>query len=393
MTRQVTLSTPARVADFAAGDGGLLVPAALKWRSSQIVACDFNSTAVGNLRRRFPTWWISRCDFLSDRSVESTRHLPALWGSVDVVLLNPPFSQRGGQTWKIVSDRRELTCGVALAFLFRALRFLSSEGQLVSVLPASCLHSERDAAAMAELRRRYLVQEVCRLARGRFEHCAASSVVLSLRPVSEAQPVRAGESPAAGTWQVERGSAQMHAIIEAKGRRGCRLIHTDNLKDGCVTGPFRRVHWHRSVSGAFVLLPRVGRLTPAKVVADAFTRPIVLSDCVIAVRCADLDEATRVRKVMCEDWALLQEIFGGTGAPYTTIRKVRCLLADIYERVGHEPVCPKPPLPRCVSLNVSCSRHETRDTGAMTNCAKRMPRVMATGEDPKFRSATLTSPR
>lgn len=393
MTRQVTLPAPSVVADFAAGDGGLLVPAALKWRTAQVVACDFNATAVRDLKQRFPSWRTSRCDFLSDRSVESTRHLPTLWGSVDVVLLNPPFSLRGGQSWEVISDRRELTCGVALAFLFRALRFLSSDGQLVSVLPASCLHSERDAAAMAELRRRFEVQEVCRLARGRFERCAASSVVLSLRPLGHVQPLRDGAAPAVDAWTVERGSAQMHALVEAEGRRGCRLIHTDNLRDGQVAGLFRRVHWHRSVSGAFVLLPRVGRLTPGKVVAGAFVRPVVLSDCVIAVRCADLAEATRVRNGLCRDWAALQGIFGGTGAPYTTVDKVGRLLASVHEHVGPGPVCPKPPLPRGVSLSASCSRHETRDTGAMTNCAKRIPRVIVTAAAPRLRSATLTSPR
>lgn len=368
MVDHVTHSSPSVIADFAAGDGGLLIPAAIQWPKARIVACDIDPIAVARLRRRFDKWLISRCDFLRDGSVEATRHLPVLWGSVDVVLMNPPFSMRGGQRWESRVGHHGVTSGVAMAFLFRALPFLSSEGQLVSVLPESCLHSERDAEALERLRRLCHVEEVCRLARGRFEQCAARSVVLRLwrrdKGIIEcARSVDLTLSP----WNVVRGSAQMHSLRIATGQTGFVLVHTDNLRNGAIVGPFKRVWSTRSIKGCAVLLPRVGHTTLSKVAILQAKRPIVLSDCVIAIECKSLAEAHRVQELITQHWTRFRNCYGGTGAPYTTVMKIRHALSAFISKSDQAPVWPIPPVPRFVDGRTATSIQKARATGESTS--------------------------
>jgi hypothetical protein len=323
---------------------------------------------VARLRRRFDFWLISRCDFLKDRSVEATRHLPVLWGSADVILMNPPFSMRGGQRWESRVGQHAVTSGVAMAFLFRALPFLSSDGQLVSVLPESCLHSERDAVALQRLRRWFHIDEVCRLARGRFERCAARSVVLRLsRKDTATEECVRGVDQELPSWNVVRGSAQMHSLRVATGRTGFALIHTDNLRDGTVVGPFKRVWSTRSIKGPAVLLPRVGRTTLSKVAVLETKRPIVLSDCVMAIECKGLAEAHRVHKLISQNWLSIMQCYGGTGAPYTTVRKMRQALGACVSGSTQAPVWPNPPVPRIVGGRSATSIQVARATGEITS--------------------------
>ncbi|MBX3406693.1 MAG: methyltransferase [Phycisphaeraceae bacterium] len=368
MVENVTMGSPSIVADFAAGDGGLLIPAESRWPGARIVACDIDSRAVARLRRRRSSWLVGRSDFLKDRSVEATRHLPALWGCVDVILLNPPFSMRGGQRWESRIGQHAVTTGVAMAFLFRALPFLSSGGQLISVLPESCLHSERDAEAMERLRHCYSVEELCRLGRGRFDRCAARTVVLKVTQNVRVSSriIRRVETDAL-PWNVMRGSAQMHSLRIASRRTGFTLVHTDNLRGSTVVGPHKRVWSTRPIRGSVVLLPRVGRTTLEKVVVLQTTRPIVLSDCVMAIECESVAEAHRVHQMIAQHWSRFQKCYGGTGAPYTTVEKIRLALRACMSGLNQAPEWPKPPVPRIVGGRSGASIHVARATGEITS--------------------------
>ena len=86
------------VADFAAGSGELLLAAASVWPTATMVATDIDSRAVCNVRKISNSWRTGVCDFLNPRSRRSSPVLRSLKRRTNLVLLNPPFSCRGGKT-------------------------------------------------------------------------------------------------------------------------------------------------------------------------------------------------------------------------------------------------------------------------------------------------------
>jgi len=49
----------------------------------------------------------------------------------------------------------------------------------------------------------------------------------------------------------------------------------------------------------------------------------VLSDCVIALKTENLDDARRVYDALMEHWDDFREVYNGTGAKYTTMERLR----------------------------------------------------------------------
>ncbi len=51
-----------------------------------------------------------------------------------------------------------------------------------------------------------------------------------------------------------------------------------------------------------------------------------MSDCVIALECASEDDSLRVRQVIEDRWDEFEESYGGSCAPYVTLKALRDLL-------------------------------------------------------------------
>ncbi len=122
--RQVSIRRPDVVADFAAGDGALLRSASRAWPSSKILAIDIDSAAVRKLRYNYPSWLVGKCDFLQERSRKRCHLLNDCAQLADLVLLNPPFSCRGGSTIKL-SVQGSLCLQQSYAFVLQASQYLS----------------------------------------------------------------------------------------------------------------------------------------------------------------------------------------------------------------------------------------------------------------------------
>ena len=98
-----------------------------------------------------------------------------------------------------------------------------------------------------------------------------------------------------------------------------------------------------------------------------------------------------------------------TGADHCDLRRLQPPLPDsadlrqddmpgvavefVAAELGHRPVEPKPPEPRCVSPSSPTSTKSARSTGAGTSCAMRSPRRTPNGSWPRLIRITLTSPR
>ena len=118
-----------------------------------MVATDIDCQAVRNLRKFSDGWRTGVCDFTNPRSRQSSPVLRSLNGRTNLVLLNPPFSCRGGKRVSARVGGLTSECSPGLAFVVNSIDYLTEGGELIAVLPQGSLTSERDAATWALLRR------------------------------------------------------------------------------------------------------------------------------------------------------------------------------------------------------------------------------------------------
>jgi hypothetical protein len=326
------------VADFAAGGGALLEAAQVKWAPSRVIATDVSTRSVSLLRKMHPDWVVGRCDFLSNRS-RSASHALRASDATSLVLLNPPFSSRGGARVVVNSAVGAMSASRALGFVLSALPYLAVHGEIVALLPAGTLDLQKDAAAWLWLRSKFSLVIVERYGRTAFSGAHARTVLVRLsgrHATSDGQrahPLHTYRSQVRA--RLTRGNRQMHTVHQPmRGRSGKigSLIHSTDVRDGGILEDLRQIQMRltdREVRGPAVLLPRVGKPDRDKVVILEMDRVAILSDCMYAICCRTLSDASSVRYRMRRDWPRLEELYGGSCAPFLSMMALRGFLDSI----------------------------------------------------------------
>jgi predicted RNA methylase len=321
------------VADFAAGDGALLRAAEMRWQSATIVAADLCDASVRRLRKKYKLWQCTKCDFLDLRSRARSNLLRSLLGQVDQIILNPPFSCRGGTSCAVNTPHGIMRCGRALAFLIAALEYLRPGGELIAVLPSNVLDSQKDRESFGYLRRDFHLTTHVATSSSDFSGCRVKYVLVSLTcrkkslaSYSEAESRRSSESNTQLHVRLVRGTSQMHNL-PALGRT---LVHTTDMRDHKVELNGHYGHPERpSVIGPAVLLPRVGAPRIDKACIYLRRKRITLSDCVIGLQCESPEDARWLLAAFCKNLDCYTAMFSGTCAPYVTVERLSCLLQKL----------------------------------------------------------------
>ena len=330
----VRIRRPSRIADFAAGDGELLRAARRRWARSTFIATDINPVSVSLIRRNEPHWLVGRCDFLSIVSRARCRALADAIGRVSLVLLNPPFTCRGGSSWDTQFGGRGLRSGLAMAFMITAIPYLTRGGEMIAVLPVGCLRNERDEHAWTLLREIGQVDVLAENGHDTFPGFSPRTVIVRFTngpsdvpagPPAESDK-RVMTSPGIPV-EVMRGRVSMNTLNGNHSEVMRPLVHSTELEEGGVNLTRRMVDGaYRSVSGPSVLLPRVGRPSKLKIHTYEGRGSIVISDCVIALKCRTAAEAEVVRRTLLENWDEIERHYAGTGARHLTVRTLSRLL-------------------------------------------------------------------
>ena len=329
------------VLDPAAGDGALLRSASERWPDACMIAAEIDRDRARTLAYSTRRWRVQACDFLtSDATLRLAACLPDT--ARTSVLLNPPFSSRGGTRWTVPTIAEEaVRASRAMAFVVGASAFVGGEGQLVALVPASVLTSERDAPGRRWLRRRGHLEELFRPDERTFAGAVAATVAVRWTPSQTGSAGECSEETVLvqqprSEWELVRGSRQMHTVDPVRGRGAVRLVHTTNLLEGRIAGPEVRIaptNRDRVVSGPAVLLPRVGRPDCRKIVVYRGGR-IALSDCVFAVTFSSETAAADLGKKLTADFQKLRSCFGGTGAPYLRRESLSRLITQLERTIG-----------------------------------------------------------
>lgn len=329
------LKHPSTIADFAAGDGGLLRAARNRWANSTFIATDINPASVALLRRNEPLWRVGQCNFLSHASRTRCRALANPVARVSLALLNPPFTCRGGSCWHTQLNGLSIRSGLAMAFMISSIPYLTRGGEMIAVLPAGCLWNERDQQAWALLREIGQVDILGENGHNTFPGCSPRTVVVRFTNRSSAEPsdspsrLERDVSGASGiTVEVMRGRVSMHELNGNHAEIMRPFVHSTELEVGGVNLTRRKADGrYMSISGPSVLLPRVGRPNKLKIHTYEGRRRIVISDCIIALKCKTRGEAEVVRTSLLENWSEVERHYIGTGARHLTVRTISHFLA------------------------------------------------------------------
>jgi 16S rRNA G966 N2-methylase RsmD len=324
---------PRLVADLAAGEGSLLSEAAIRWPSARLLATDINAESVRRLQKKGQRWAVGRCDLLSPKSRRACRKLQDARGKVSLLLLNPPFSCRGGTRHTVLTSAGPVRASSAMAFLLVGLQYLAKTGHAIAILPAGSVYNKKDKEAWQYIRSRFVIRRLGKWGKKTFPGCAASSVLVRLIPCAQATrkaaSSQARRARTTATATILRGTCPVHALPMTCD--GPTLVHSSDLKDSkVVLNGHRGFGTHRCLSGPAVLIPRVGRLTPEKIAIFKAHRRIMISDCVIALLARSPGAAAKLQRLLLRRFQTLSNQYVGTGAPHITLTR----LQDTLDRIG-----------------------------------------------------------
>jgi hypothetical protein len=327
LVENVASKQPRLIADFAAGDGSLLAAASSKWPSAKVIAADIHEPTVRRLRRKYPKWAVLKADFLGNGADRVRGHCSGKL--FDVILLNPPFSCRGASTWSTTIGGEDVRSGRAMAFVLRALGLLAADGELLAILPAGSISSQKDERAWAMVRERATLSIVQKNGYRTFEGCYPKTVMVRLKKAAAGVVLSSdlvGGAPSR-RYDVVRGGRQVHRIVEQD--RGAALVHSTSLQNGRIVISRRVSHGGRLFVGPAVLIPRVGAPNVAKVAVLRAGRRCVLTDCVLAIRGVSTAAARGLQLRIREHWEDLERRYRGTCAQYLTVRDLELFLEEL----------------------------------------------------------------
>lgn len=331
------------VIDPAAGMGSLLERVSRRFGDAvSLAAVDNDVNVTAALNRAHPAWTVSHADALVARSRRSSRvwraaaHLGASF-----VVLNPPFSYRGGPARVVEFDHFKGRLSPALEFLAIALGELKPSAGAAAILPAGVVDGEKYSEFWNVLGCTYSITVIEEVGAEAFAGVHAKTKLVRLSPSLSSSPVAPEPNAEVAQTQaphvhagcacveVVRGRVPRHRKFE-KPHLTAPYIHTTELQRFGVASPSSTAPLEYSTIGPLTLLPRVGY--PDHKVARFDGGPVVLSDCVIALRSVGrlTDE---LHASVSESIDELRALYSGTGAPYVTLARLTAFL----DRKGWRP--------------------------------------------------------
>ena len=208
--------------------------------------------------------WVSS-DFLSPEFDEIKRlSFPEQF---DLIVLNPPFSFDRTQRVHARGRFDHIECSVAFAFLLTAMNYLSSQGEMLAVMPTSTLKSDRDTVARKYLSLHFKSRII---SEPRYDRFSGLDVSTYLVAVSRKRSRGVSLSPCQSIlkrnsgWTISRGriSVKRADRIEQSGLHG--WIHTTSIKASKIRVRYALPKYclikdQRFLPSNSIIIPRVGK--------------------------------------------------------------------------------------------------------------------------------------
>jgi hypothetical protein len=303
------------------------------------IATDVDDDLIRLLRFSHPGWVAGRCDFLSARSVACSPIASGRGPQVHAVVLNPPFSCRGARTISSEAFGIRICSSLAMGFLLRSAQRVDAHGQIAALIPAGSLTSQKDECAWQLLRAHGTVQVVEEFGRREFSRAFARTVLITVRRANGGTPGSRFQKWSTGAGKtrlvLHRGRLPMHHV--KAGVEGWPVIHTTDLRpDGRVRPSYRDGEARLALPGPLLIVPRVGLPLAYKIALYRSRRRAILSDCLFAIA-GPVKLLEQLQDRILANWDSFKTCYGGSCAPYTTVRRLLDALTALGAEVSVEP--------------------------------------------------------
>lgn len=315
------------VIDFCVGDGVLLKTIRNKFTDVNLYGTDISNDVIKKIRKEKTDWTLGVCDFRDDKSIAKLRFLREK--KFDIIMFNPPFTCKGSIVERVTLGENEFKVSTAMMFILKSLKYLSSTGGIYAILPISCVYSQKDQNAWNFLQNNYnacILEEPTRVL---FEKRCSPNIVLvyignNKKTIQVTKQV--SDFTKLSVEDVFRGHIRMQNLTFSSSNKALRLIHTTNIQKGKLVN-MRRINScsQQCIGGYGVVIPRVCNPNPNKVALLDGQCNYLLSDCVIVLQTSSMESAVKVKDFILENWISFESIYKGTGAQYTTLKKVKVL--------------------------------------------------------------------
>ena len=335
----VARSLPSRlqgaVFDPAAGDGALLDAVERRFGDRvSLSATDLDLAAIRRLSNTHPSWRTGRIDVLSAPS----RLRSPVWAArmrleTAAVVLNPPFSYRGGAGFQLAFGRASGRLSPASAFVATVMAEVHPH-VLIVVMPEGSLSSVRDEWFWSALGQTHRIEDLMPIPRGVFTGATARANLLRISSLKRRHPdagtssVSRPRRPSVGCVEVIRGRVPVHNVPPSITPSDPRFVHSTDLVGAAVRTTSWRAPARLATAGPLVLLPRVGLPTADKIAVGG-TGGLVLSDCLFGLRCIHPSDPQRLRDQLAGDVARLQATYHGSCARHLTTRRLMDYLSAL----------------------------------------------------------------
>ncbi len=322
-------ATPSVCADSTCGNGRLLRAANDVFGGVECVGIDRDRRTITALRRNNPDWLLTVGDLLN-RKRYGRQFAEFIPPTVDLLVLNPPFSQGNKKSVDITYRGDSFKGSVAMAYLLRSIELFNPTHGAVAIVPESLMYSETDEFSRKLLSESFSIQRIADLHSCTFRGARANAIAVQILPsgdpvvtkqfTSLRKPLRI---------RLTRGGLPVH--IMKRSPRGIPFVHSTEIRkilnganesdflltEDCLKG--RIVGWA-------ILIPRVGVAEKGLVQAVNIRLPIQLSDCVIALECKNKLVAQELETRIHESWDDFRDLYKGTGARYVTMSRLSAWL-------------------------------------------------------------------
>lgn len=318
-------STPIKIYDPCLGDGELLRAALRKWTKLKLFGSDISFEAINNTNKTHKDWNLKVYDFLNDNEVDN--HLKEI-GTMDMVLINPPFTCKGSTIRKVKVDGKEFTCSIAMNFIANSLKFLNKNGMMYCILPVSCCFSKKDLNIWSYLKD-YRAGKILNIPNSRklFKGCDTNVILVSIKgKIEHITKIDLTKSDNdlinIKVHSIFRGNLSVNDSIKYESEEGYYFLHTTNLINNKLDNLNKKCLKKGSIiTGPAILFPRVGSPSIKKIVKIKANETYIISDCIIGLK-VNINSLNSVYKEILSNWEIVKATYIGTGAKYTTIERL-----------------------------------------------------------------------
>jgi len=310
---------PKIVADFAAGHGSLLNASCQKWPEAKILANDICGESCSILKKN-KKWLISKSNFLNSRSRSNANYSKYI-GSVDLVILNPPFSvrKRDWLSWFNKKNNKTIKASYSAIFILLSLSYINDDGMILAILPSGSLDSQRDSSAWDFIKEYHSVNVIKTNHNKAFRNVTANTIIVLIKKLKEKPLINIEQRTSvvySNNFEIFRGSLPVYKAHFVT--KGIPYIHTTNILNGQVEINSYVSNKKSLISGPAVLISRVGKFNLNKIGLLHKTQMVSISDCVFSITHVDENKTISLFNKLKDDFERLQNLYTGTGAQHLT---------------------------------------------------------------------------